>query len=232
VLNRKLNSQKSDDGYIPVTLHLPFENVTRITRYRLEQLNGMPVDPKANNLDDLKITIGSVEVDPRLFASKFVLNANTGGEAYGLPPGSINLFVFETDAPVSLDSTTGNDQIPDDTDGDNGYAVNGDWSFEDTDHGTELDEEPILNDIDDVQISDETDTYDERNTNNISIFEDTDHSTEIDEEPILSDIDDHQIPNDMDSDGPLSGCGNSNENSVDSGFDFKDWREMLPGCGL
>jgi len=100
VLSRKLDGSHDGvdfgDGYTPVTLHLPFSSVTAITRYRLESPDGSPVDPRLNNRSDLQVVIGSQEIDPANFLEDFVIDATTGGEEGGLPPGSINLFVFET----------------------------------------------------------------------------------------------------------------------------------------
>ena len=118
LLSRKLDgvhdSIDFEDGCIPVTLHLPFSAVTAITRYRLESPDGTPVDPRANNRQDLAVVIGAEEIDPATFGSDFVLDETTGAEAGGLPPGSINLYVF---SPVD-DSTCILDSEPDgDVDG-------------------------------------------------------------------------------------------------------------------
>ena len=100
VLSRKLDGVHDDvdfgNGYTPVTLHLPFDEIRRITRYRLEQPDGTPVDPRANNRDSLEVVIGSEQIDTGYFNSDFVINENTGGGIGGIPPGSIQLFVFET----------------------------------------------------------------------------------------------------------------------------------------
>jgi hypothetical protein len=100
ILSRKLDGTHDgidfEDGNTPVTLHLPMETVDRITRYRLETPDGTPVDPRENNRSDLQVVIGAMEVDSALYGSDFVIDDKTGGEAGGVPPGSINLFVFET----------------------------------------------------------------------------------------------------------------------------------------
>ena len=99
ILSRKLDGNHDGvdlgDGYTPVTLHLPFAAVAAVTRYRLESPDGSPVDPRRNNRSDLQVVIGSQEIDPANFSQDFVIDATTGGEEGGLPPGSINLFVFE-----------------------------------------------------------------------------------------------------------------------------------------
>ena len=99
ILSRKLDGIHDGvnfgDGYTPVTLHLPFHKVNSITRYRLEAPDGTPVDPRTNNRLSEEVVIGSKKIDPVLFTSDFIINENTGGETGGIPPGSINLFVFE-----------------------------------------------------------------------------------------------------------------------------------------
>jgi hypothetical protein len=116
VLSRKLDGNHDGvdfgNGYTPVTLHLPFSQANRITRYRLEDAAGDPVDPRMNNRDDLNVVIGTAQIPADRFTPDFIINADTGGEAGGLAPGSINLFVFET----------GSD------DGDNGDDDSGDGS--------------------------------------------------------------------------------------------------------
>ena len=98
VLSRKLDGVHDGldfgDGRIPVTLHLPFSTVSAITRYRLESPDSTPVDPRSNNRNGLQVVIGSEAIDPAGFSSDFVLDETTGAESGGLPPGSINLYVF------------------------------------------------------------------------------------------------------------------------------------------
>ncbi len=100
VLSRKLDGQHDNvdfgTGYTPVTLHMPFTQVRQITRYRLEKPDGTPVDPRTNNRQNLEVVIGQRNVDPTLFSQDFVLDAATGAETDGIPPGSIHLYVFST----------------------------------------------------------------------------------------------------------------------------------------
>ncbi len=100
VLSKKLDGSHDGidlgDGYTPVTLNLPFDSVNRITRYRLENPDGTPPDPRINNRNHLNVVIGSQEIPASSFSSSYTINADTGGEAGGIAPGSINLFVFET----------------------------------------------------------------------------------------------------------------------------------------
>ena len=62
ILSRKLDGDHDGtdfgDGMTPVTLHLPFSDVARVVRYRLERPDGTPVDPRANNRDGLEVVIG------------------------------------------------------------------------------------------------------------------------------------------------------------------------------
>ncbi len=101
VLSRKLDGNHDGvnfgDGYTPVTLHLPFDKVYGITRYRLESPDGSPVDPRTNNRTSEQVVIGSKVIDPQNFSKDFVINENTGGGVGGIPPGSINLYVFTTE---------------------------------------------------------------------------------------------------------------------------------------
>lgn len=98
VLDGKHGSGDFGDGYTAVTLNLPFTNVKSITRYRLENLGGQPADPRDNNIERLNVVIGKKEISPDVFNQRFVINELTGGEAKGLAPGSVNLYVFKTDA--------------------------------------------------------------------------------------------------------------------------------------
>ena len=124
VLSRKLDGSHDGvdfgDGMTPVTLHLPMTRVERITRYRLESPNGTPVDPRANNREDEQVVIGSREIDSAYYHQDFVIDADTGGEEGGVPPGSINLFVFETDTTSGDDGGAADStDEPDDATGDN-----------------------------------------------------------------------------------------------------------------
>lgn len=98
ILSRKLDGNHDGidfgNGYTPVTLHLPFSEVTEITRYRLEKTDGSPANPRTNNISDLQVVIGSASIDPVNFSSEFVIAEKTGRESGGGAPGSINLFVF------------------------------------------------------------------------------------------------------------------------------------------
>ncbi len=105
LLSRKLDGTHDGvnfgDGYTPVTLHLPFRKAYGITRYRLEAPDGSPVDPRINNRFSEQVVIGSEAISPELFSQDFIVNETTGGEAGGLPPGSITLYVFQVKNPAS-----------------------------------------------------------------------------------------------------------------------------------
>jgi hypothetical protein len=111
LISRKLNGDHDGvafgAGMTPVTLHLPFDQVAGITRYRLESPDGSSVDPRSNNRERLNVVIGSQTIDPALFAPTFVVNADTGGEEGGIPPGSINLLVFDTTVQSPGDDASG-----------------------------------------------------------------------------------------------------------------------------
>lgn len=100
VLSRKLDNYPiaGDDGYTPVTLHLPFQNPTAITLYKLSG------DPRAHNLDSDAVQLVTQTISTGAFSQDFVLNATTGADARGLPPASVFLYVFEntTTPPLPL----------------------------------------------------------------------------------------------------------------------------------
>jgi hypothetical protein len=120
VLSRKLDGVHDDidfeDGRMPVTLHLPINRAGRIVRYRLERPDGTPVDPRANNRGDLQVVIGSLEIDNAAFSPDFVLDETTGAETGGIPPGSINLYVFSDIGPAPCDADADGDNDVDGTD--------------------------------------------------------------------------------------------------------------------
>lgn len=105
VLSRKLDGNHDGvnfgDGYTPVTLHLPFDSARAITRYRLESPDGTPVNPRDNNRFAENVVLGKKTINPELFSSDFIIDEKTGGEVGGIPPGSINLFVFTIKSPTS-----------------------------------------------------------------------------------------------------------------------------------
>lgn len=91
VISRKITNYPvaADDGYIPVTVELPFSKVKSITLYRTTG------SPDTNNLlsDDVKIK--KLEISPSNFSRRFRLNTKTGADERGLPPASSFLYVFE-----------------------------------------------------------------------------------------------------------------------------------------
>lgn len=99
LLSRKLDGNHDGidfgEALTPVTLHLPFSEVSSITRYRLESPDGSAVNPRSNNRADLQVVIGSKEIDIANFSANYVIDQHSGGEVGGLPPGSVNLFVFQ-----------------------------------------------------------------------------------------------------------------------------------------
>ena len=91
VLSRKLDNypQAGDDGYTPLTVHLPFTQVSAIKLYKLSG------DPRANNLDSDNIQVMAQDIPAAAFNPDFTLNAANGADARGLAPGSIYLYVFD-----------------------------------------------------------------------------------------------------------------------------------------
>jgi hypothetical protein len=98
VISRKVDGYpvEGDDGYIPVTLNLPFDEVNSIT------LHKMTGDVAAQNFTDRQVEIETVDVPAGEFARKFELKRATGADDRGLPPASTFLYVFETgEGPVT-----------------------------------------------------------------------------------------------------------------------------------
>ncbi len=91
VLSRKLDNfpYAGDDGYTPVTLHLPFQSAKKITLYK------MSGDPRAANLDAENVKIQTEEIPAKEFSPTFVLDKARGADARGLPPAATFLYVFE-----------------------------------------------------------------------------------------------------------------------------------------
>jgi hypothetical protein len=90
VLSRKIPGypDPADDGWTPVTLHLPVAAARKATLYK------MTGDPASHNLDEWKVKVQTVEDVP--FSPDLSLTRATTGEARdGMPPGGILLYVFE-----------------------------------------------------------------------------------------------------------------------------------------
>lgn len=79
------------DGHTPTGLQLPFTKADKITLHRA---TGAPED---HNLDGEKVRLESVPVSPAALGSdgRFVVGPDTGGDARGLPPAEVYLYVFE-----------------------------------------------------------------------------------------------------------------------------------------
>lgn len=100
VLSRKLDNYPflSDDGYTPVTVHLPFAldpTNGKITRYCLTG------PPRANNLDADNVILHVDDIPVNQFSSTFKLTTATGAGDRGLPPASIYMYKFEGVKPIS-----------------------------------------------------------------------------------------------------------------------------------
>lgn len=90
VLSRKIPDypKKGDDGFIPVTVDLPFASVGKITLHR------MTGDHRAHNYDSKEVDVETVELPVTAFRQAFAVNAATGADARGLPPASTFVYVF------------------------------------------------------------------------------------------------------------------------------------------
>jgi hypothetical protein len=91
VLSRKIPNYpvKSDDGYTPVTVELPFSEAKSVTLYR------MTGAPDANNLLGDNVRIEKLEIPASKLGQRFSVNAETGADKRGLPPASTFLYVFD-----------------------------------------------------------------------------------------------------------------------------------------
>jgi hypothetical protein len=91
-LSRKVpNYPVTDDaGYTPVVIDLPFAHAKSLTLYR------MTGEPGANNLSSAdNVKVERIDL-PRLpMGKKLVINAVSGADDRGLPPGSTFLYVFD-----------------------------------------------------------------------------------------------------------------------------------------
>jgi len=97
IISKRLGfPQNADKGYTPITLHLPFDKVVSIKRYRLENFNGTPATPGSNNINNLNVVIGEQNISVGNFHPVYVIDEKRGGEAQGVPPGSVTLLVFST----------------------------------------------------------------------------------------------------------------------------------------
>ncbi len=91
VLSRKVPNYpvKSDDGYTPVTVELPFSEAKSVTLYR------MTGAPDANNLLSDNVKIEKLKIPSPTLGRRFSLNTETGADERGLPPASTFLYVFD-----------------------------------------------------------------------------------------------------------------------------------------
>ncbi len=91
LISRKLDNFPiaGDDGFTPVTVRLPFDRAKKATLYRLAG------DPRTDDRFAENIKVAPVEIPASSVRREFVVNAATGGDARGLPPASIFIYVFE-----------------------------------------------------------------------------------------------------------------------------------------
>ncbi len=91
VLSRKVIDYPlhGDDGFSPVTVHLPFSKARKVTLFK------MSGDPAAHNLDGDHVQIERIDLHPELIGNRLHINEKTGADARGLPPASTFLYVFE-----------------------------------------------------------------------------------------------------------------------------------------
>lgn len=80
-----------DDGYTEFEVRLPFKNASSITLHRL---SGDPTDHNIN-AENVVVQTQTVPSDTLSPDGTFVVDARTGGDARGLPPSEVFLYVFE-----------------------------------------------------------------------------------------------------------------------------------------
>jgi hypothetical protein len=101
VLSRKYpgthDGQDFGTGYTMVNLHLPFTwTPSKITLHKLAKPDRSAADPSENNIDSEKIAIIDQDVPVGAMSGQTLsINAQTGGSAAGMPPGTVYLYVFE-----------------------------------------------------------------------------------------------------------------------------------------
>ncbi len=78
-----------DDGYSPVTVHLPISTAESVTLYR------MTGDPASHNLDTDQVRIERLELPKSVAKKRFIVGEQSGSSAEGLPPASVFLYVFD-----------------------------------------------------------------------------------------------------------------------------------------
>lgn len=78
-----------DDGYIPVTIELPFHRARRVTLYR------MAGNPMANNILADEVKIDKIELPASRLNRHFTLNTENGADNRGLSPAATFLYVFD-----------------------------------------------------------------------------------------------------------------------------------------
>ena len=91
LLSRRLDQpgQGGDDGFTPVTVELPFSKAGKVTCYR------MTGNPRLTNIESEQVKIETVPLAAGFAGPHFTLNAATGADDRGLPPGTTYLYVFE-----------------------------------------------------------------------------------------------------------------------------------------
>jgi len=91
VLSRKIDNYPlaGDDGFTPVTVSLPIKSARAVTLHR------MAGNPRSHNLDREQVKVEAVALPAAVAGPAFAVNAETGADARGLPPGATLLYVFE-----------------------------------------------------------------------------------------------------------------------------------------
>jgi hypothetical protein len=80
---------KGDDGYVPVTVDLPFSSCKAMTLYRMDG------DPRAENYTGPNVSIKEMKIPVSQFEKSFVVDDARGAHPKGLPPAATYVYVFE-----------------------------------------------------------------------------------------------------------------------------------------
>lgn len=132
VLSRKLDnfSVAGDDGYTPATFKLPIRKAKKITLYKLAG------DPRIEDRYRENIKVEEVAISNARFDGSLTINETTGGDARGLPPSSVFMYVFEgTDIGDVNDKPAAGFVMP------TGVQAGQSATFQNT--STDLDNEPL-----------------------------------------------------------------------------------------
>ena len=91
VISRKVKNYpfQNDEGYSPVEINLPFNNVKSIELFKMDG------DMRLNNFESENAKIEKMDIAIENFQPRFAVDDKTGADKMGLPPASTYLYVFK-----------------------------------------------------------------------------------------------------------------------------------------